>query len=74
MVVMVRALYQRCRLVHADLSKYNVLVHNGELYCIDVSQSVELDHPRAFDFLREGEAAWLAACLAGWQGGLPGGG
>eukprot|EP00887_Chlorella_sp_A99_P005225 scaffold1.g5225.t1 len=53
MVVMVRALYQRCRLVHADLSEYNVLVHNNELYCIDVSQAVELDHPRAFDFLRE---------------------
>lgn len=55
MVLMVRALYQRCRLVHADLSEYNVLVHDNTLYCIDVSQAVELDHPRAFDFLREGE-------------------
>ena len=36
-------------------AEYNVLVHNNEMYCIDVSQSVELDHPRAFDFLREGE-------------------
>ena len=36
-------------------AEYNVLVHNNELYCIDVSQAVELDHPRAFDFLREGE-------------------
>lgn len=53
MVVMIRQLYQKCRLVHADLSEYNVLVHNNELYCIDVSQAVELDHPRAFDFLRE---------------------
>ena len=25
----------------------------GELYIIDVSQSVDLDHPRALDFLRE---------------------
>lgn len=31
-----------------------VQVHNNELYCIDVSQAVELDHPRAFDFLKEG--------------------
>lgn len=36
-------------------AEYNVLVHNNELYCIDVSQAVELDHPRAFDFLREGQ-------------------
>ena len=63
MVVMVRALYQRCRLVHADLSEYNVLVHNDELYCIDVSQAVELDHPRAFDFLKEGETAPWAAVM-----------
>ncbi|PSC75250.1 serine threonine-kinase RIO1-like [Micractinium conductrix] len=53
MLIMLRTLYQKCRLVHADLSEYNVLVHNNELYCIDVSQAVELDHPRAFDFLRE---------------------
>ena len=122
MLIMLRTLYQKCRLVHADLSgegspgarvcccssavsanergqapgrrasagagaaarrppvrtldsallridrpwtpaEYNVLVHNNELYCIDVSQAVELDHPRAFDFLREG----------GWVGERGGG-
>lgn len=52
-VLLVRALYQKCRLVHADLSEYNMLVHDDTIYIIDVSQSVELDHPRAFDFLRE---------------------
>lgn len=52
-VLLVRALYHKCRLVHADLSEYNLLVHNDEIYVIDVSQAVELDHPRAFDFLRE---------------------
>jgi RIO kinase 1 len=52
-VLLVRALYQKCRLVHADLSEYNMLYHNDAVYLIDVSQSVELDHPRAFDFLRE---------------------
>jgi RIO kinase 1 len=38
--------------VHADLSEYNTLYHNGHLWIIDVSQSVEHGHPSAFDFLR----------------------
>lgn len=45
-------MYQICKLVHADLSEYNVLYHNNHLWVIDVSQSVELDHPRTFEFLR----------------------
>lgn len=50
----VRRMYKMCRLVHADLSEYNILYHPDEqhLYTIDVSQSVEHDHPHAFDFLR----------------------
>ncbi|KAJ9211913.1 hypothetical protein DTO166G4_6441 [Paecilomyces variotii] len=47
-----RTMYQTCRLVHADLSEYNILYHNDKLYIIDVSQSVEHDHPRSFEFLR----------------------
>lgn len=47
-----RILYQACRLVHADLSEYNVLYHEDKLWLIDVSQSVEHDHPRSFEFLR----------------------
>ncbi|KAL8708886.1 MAG: hypothetical protein Q9220_006342 [cf. Caloplaca sp. 1 TL-2023] len=47
-----RILYQSCRLVHADLSEYNVLYHQDKLWLIDVSQSVEHDHPRSLDFLR----------------------
>lgn len=70
---MVRRMYHECKLVHADLSEYNILYHieetpaseseagesqteettpKGHLYIIDVSQSVEHDHPHAFDFLR----------------------
>jgi RIO kinase 1 len=45
-------MYQICRLVHADLSEYNILYHKKRLYIIDVSQSVEHDHPRSFEFLR----------------------
>jgi len=45
-------MFHICKLVHADLSEYNILYHNGHLWIIDVSQSVEHDHPSAFDFLR----------------------
>ncbi|KAJ2805866.1 Serine/threonine-protein kinase rio1 [Coemansia guatemalensis] len=47
-----RILYNVCRLVHADLSEYNILYHAKKLYIIDVSQSVEHEHPFALDFLR----------------------
>ncbi|KAI1822669.1 RIO1 family-domain-containing protein [Xylaria intraflava] len=47
-----RRLYQVCKLVHADLSEYNILYHEKQLYIIDVSQSVEHDHPRSLEFLR----------------------
>jgi RIO kinase 1 len=49
-----RRLWRVCKLVHADFSEYNILysISDGHLYTIDVSQSVEGDHPHAFDFLR----------------------
>jgi RIO kinase 1 len=47
-----RRMYQMCRLVHADFSEYNLLYYKGEVWVIDVSQSVEHDHPMALDFLR----------------------
>lgn len=53
MVTIMRVLYQKCKLVHGDLSEYNILYHEGHMYIIDVSQSVDLDHPHALDFLRE---------------------
>ncbi|KAG8165591.1 hypothetical protein KVR01_004143 [Diaporthe batatas] len=49
---LMRRMYQVCRLVHADLSEYNILYHDQTLYIIDVSQSVEHDHPRSLEFLR----------------------
>ena len=48
-----RVIFHRCKLVHADFSEYNILYHQGHLVVIDVSQSVEQDHPAAFDFLRQ---------------------
>lgn len=52
MLYYMRRMYQECRLVHADLSEYNSIVHNNKLFIIDVSQSVEPEHPMALDFLR----------------------
>jgi len=52
-VLIMRHMYRRCRLVHGDLSEYNLLWHCNEVYVIDVSQSVETDHPSALDFLRK---------------------
>ena len=52
-ILIMRKMYQTCRIVHADLSEYNILYCNGSLCIIDVSQAVEHDHPHALDFLRK---------------------
>ncbi|CAJ1949301.1 unnamed protein product [Cylindrotheca closterium] len=52
-ILILRHMYQRCKLVHGDFSEYNLLWHNSRVYVIDVSQSVETDHPAALDFLRK---------------------
>jgi len=52
-IFIMRHMFQKCKLVHGDLSEYNLLWHNNEVYVIDVSQSVESDHPSALDFLRK---------------------
>lgn len=51
-VIMMRRMYNECKLIHADLSEFNMLYYRNKLYIIDVSQSVEQDHPCAFEFLR----------------------
>ncbi|XP_029686752.1 serine/threonine-protein kinase RIO1 isoform X1 [Takifugu rubripes] len=48
-----RRMFQEARLVHADLSEFNMLYHDGDAYIIDVSQAVEHDHPQALEFLRK---------------------
>ncbi|XP_006823266.1 serine/threonine-protein kinase RIO1-like [Saccoglossus kowalevskii] len=52
-IQLIRKIYQDCKLVHADLSEYNMLYHEGDVFLIDVSQSVEHDHPQALEFLRK---------------------
>ncbi|KAI3355540.1 hypothetical protein L3Q82_018370 [Scortum barcoo] len=48
---LMQLLYQECNLVHADLSEYNMLWHEGKVWLIDVSQSVEPTHPHGLEFL-----------------------
>uniref|UniRef100_A0A915MS57 non-specific serine/threonine protein kinase n=1 Tax=Meloidogyne javanica TaxID=6303 RepID=A0A915MS57_MELJA len=65
-VTIMRNMFRKCRLVHAgisfiafllkakfsDLSEFNILFYDNHLIIIDVSQSVEHDHPYALTFLR----------------------
>jgi RIO kinase 1 len=52
-VLNMRVMYQECNLVHGDLSEYNLLLHLGQTMIIDVSQSVEHNHPFSSEFLRK---------------------
>ena len=51
-IKLIRILFHSCRLVHGDLSQYNILYHDNMVWIIDVSQSMECDHIMALDFLR----------------------
>lgn len=44
-------MYSKAKLVHADLSEYNLLYHRGKAYFVDVGQAVARDHPAADYFL-----------------------
>jgi RIO kinase 1 len=44
-------LYQEAKLVHSDLSEFNILLYEGEPIIIDMGQSVLLDHPMSREFL-----------------------
>jgi RIO kinase 1 len=49
----IRNLWQKEKLVHGDLSEYNILLDSeGELYFIDFSQGVHTSHPEAEELLR----------------------
>lgn len=46
-----RLLYAKAKLVHGDLSEYNILLYEGEPVIIDMGQAVMLDHPMSREFL-----------------------
>lgn len=47
----IEKLYLDAKLVHGDLSEYNVMVRGNELVLIDFGSAVDIRHPLAADFL-----------------------
>lgn len=50
-IEMVKTLYNHAKLVHGDLSEYNILVPDGYPVMIDFAQAVTTEHPGAKEFL-----------------------
>lgn len=48
--VAMQRIHQKAKMVHADLSEFNILVHEEEPVIIDVGQGVLLAHPMAREF------------------------
>lgn len=47
-----RAMVEKAKLVHGDLSPYNILYHKGHPVIIDVGQTLPSNHPQAAELLR----------------------
>ena len=47
----IRILYQKAKLVHGDLSEFNILYYNQKPVIIDISQAVSIQHPKAEIYL-----------------------
>jgi RIO kinase 1 len=45
-------LYRQARLVHGDLSEYNIMIWKNKVVIFDLSQAVRLEHPMAKNFLK----------------------
>ncbi|MEM0490906.1 MAG: serine protein kinase RIO [Acidilobaceae archaeon] len=50
-VEQVKRIVCNARLIHADLSEYNIMIWDSKPWIIDVSQAVDHSHPRALEFL-----------------------
>jgi RIO kinase 1 len=46
-----RLLYKKAELVHADLSSFNILLHEGKPVIIDMSQSTSTNDPNSTEYL-----------------------
>jgi len=51
LLVYIKRLHVKAKLVHGDLSEYNVMIWKGKPVIFDVSQAVSLEHPNATQFL-----------------------
>lgn len=48
----VKKLYQKAKIVHGDLSEYNIMIWKNQPVIFDVSQAVALEHPMANQLLQ----------------------
>lgn len=48
----IKLLYKKGRIVHADISEFNVMMLNNKPVLIDIGQAVSVKHPHAQEFLR----------------------
>ena len=51
LLLYIKRLYKKAKLVHGDLSEYNVMIWKNRPVIFDVSQAVSLEHPNAIQFL-----------------------
>ncbi len=51
-VTYIKRLYKKAKIVHGDLSEYNIMMWKGKPVIFDVSQSVSIQHPMADYMLR----------------------
>lgn len=58
LVTYLKRLYQKAKLVHGDLSEYNIMMWKGRPVIFDMSQSVSIEHPMA-DFMLNRDLANL---------------
>jgi RIO kinase 1 len=47
-----KKLFKNAKLVHGDLSEYNIMFYKRKPVFIDLSQSVSIDHPNSIQFLK----------------------
>jgi len=50
-IKMIRRLYFKAKLVHADLSEHNIFKLGSKIYFFDFGSAVEVSHPNAIQFL-----------------------
>ena len=51
LVTYFKRLYQKAKIVHGDLSEYNIMMWKGKMVVFDMSQSVSIEHPLADSLL-----------------------
>jgi len=52
LLLYLRKLYVKAKIVHGDLSEYNIMIWKSKPVIFDMSQAVSLEHPNATQFLR----------------------